>query len=90
VLADHHETTCRQLAGAAEHRFDGVRTTVRDGGAVVLDDAVATFECTISQEIPAGDHTLVLLHLHAVDAPGLGLLPLVFHRSGFGRLDTGG
>jgi flavin reductase (DIM6/NTAB) family NADH-FMN oxidoreductase RutF len=53
VLADHHDATCRQLAGAAEHRFDGVRTTLLAGGAVVLDDAVATFDCTISKEIPA-------------------------------------
>ena len=86
VLADHHDEVCRQLAGPAEHRFDGLRTTLRDGGAVVLDDAVATFDCTIFQEVEAGDHTLVLLQLHAVEEPGSDLLPLVFHRSAFGRL----
>jgi flavin reductase (DIM6/NTAB) family NADH-FMN oxidoreductase RutF len=88
VLADHHDVVCRQLAGAAEHRFDGLRTTLGDGGAVVLDDAVATFDCTIFREVQAGDHTMVLLHLHAVEEPGSNLLPLVFHRSGFGRLAT--
>ena len=85
VLADHHSDVCRQLAGPADHRFEGLDTTSTDDGAVLLDDAVATFDCTVHREIEAGDHTLVLLQLHAVRDSG-GALPLVFHRSGFGRL----
>ncbi len=85
VLADHHDAVCRQLAGPAAQRFDGLETTRTDEGAVLLNDAVATFDCTIHQEIEAGDHTIVLLQLHAVDDLGLAL-PLVFHRSAFGRL----
>jgi flavin reductase (DIM6/NTAB) family NADH-FMN oxidoreductase RutF len=85
VLADHHDTACRQLAGPAPHRFDGLALRHTENGAVLLDDAVAAFDCTIHQEIQAGDHTIVLLQLHAVDDPGLAS-PLVFHRSGFGRL----
>jgi len=87
VLADHHDRAARQLAGPADHRFDGLRTTLRDGGAVVLDDAVAMFDCTVSQEVEAGDHTIVVLHLHAVQEPLSDVPPLVYHRSGFGRLD---
>lgn len=85
VLADHHGTVCRQLAGPAELRFEGLATTRTDDGAVLLDDAVATFDCTIHQEIEAGDHTIVLHRLHAVHDSG-GARPLVFHRSAFGRL----
>jgi flavin reductase (DIM6/NTAB) family NADH-FMN oxidoreductase RutF len=85
VLADHHGEVCRQLAGPATHRFDGLATTRTDAGAVLLDDAVATFDCTVHQEVAAGDHTIVLLALHAVEDRGLAL-PLVFHRSAFGRL----
>jgi flavin reductase (DIM6/NTAB) family NADH-FMN oxidoreductase RutF len=85
VLADHHDAVCRQLAGPAARRFDGLETTRTDEGAVLLTDAVATFDCTIHREIEAGDHTIVLLRLHAVDDVGLAL-PLVFHRSAFGRL----
>jgi flavin reductase (DIM6/NTAB) family NADH-FMN oxidoreductase RutF len=85
VLADHHGEVCRQLAGPADHRFDDLATTRTDAGAVLLDDAVATFDCTLHQEVAAGDHTIVLLALHAVEDRGLAL-PLVFHRSAFGRL----
>ena len=47
---------------------------------MLLDDAVATFECTIDKEVEAGDHTVVLLALHSVHDRGGEAL--VFHRSG--------
>jgi len=85
VLASHHDDVCRQLAGPAEKRFEDLQVHVGDGGAVLLDDAVATFECSIDREVEAGDHTLVLLALHSVD--DLGGDALVFHRSAFPRLE---
>ncbi|KUL40885.1 flavin reductase family protein [Actinoplanes awajinensis] len=91
VLAAHHGAICRQLAGRVEHRFDGVPVSVSANGAVTIDDGLARFDCTIYREVEAGDHTIILLQLHAVDHPveqvgGLG--PLVFHRSSFGRLSA--
>jgi flavin reductase (DIM6/NTAB) family NADH-FMN oxidoreductase RutF len=85
VLADHHGDVCRQLAGDVAHRFDGLALTATDDGAVTLDDGLARFDCTIHREVAAGDHTIVLLRLHAVEHADTSL-PLVFHRSGFGRL----
>jgi flavin reductase (DIM6/NTAB) family NADH-FMN oxidoreductase RutF len=85
VLADHHGEVCRQLAGPVGHRFDGIAVTATDQGAVTLEGGLARFDCTIYREVEAGDHLIVLLRLHAVDHPGAGS-PLVFHRSGFGRL----
>ena len=85
VLAAHHSEVCRRLAGPVEHRFDGVSASVTDDGAVTLDDGLARFDCSIYREVEAGDHTLILLRLHAVDHGG-DSSPLVFHRSGFGRL----
>ena len=57
---------CRQLAGPVGHRFDGVAVTATDDGAVTLDDGLARFDSTIYREVAAGDHTIVLLRLHAV------------------------
>ena len=88
VLADHHDVVCRQLAGPAEHRFDGLPIEVTRDGAVLLREAVASFDCTVHEEVPAGDHVIVLLALHGV-AAGDGEHPLVFHRSGFATLDRG-
>lgn len=86
VLADHHDRVCRQLAGPAEHRFDDLAVHRTGEGAVLLDGAVVAFETSIFNEIPVGDHTLVLLRLHAIGQSDDDESPLVFHRSGFGRL----
>ena len=88
VLADHHDAVCRQLAGPAERRFEGLPFEVTRDGAVLLREAVASFDCTIHEEVDAGDHVIVLLRLHGV-LPGDGEHPLVFHRSGFATLDRG-
>ncbi|WP_151083134.1 flavin reductase family protein [Nocardioides cynanchi] len=87
VLADHHDDVCRQLAGPPESRFVGLPFRSTEDGAVLLDEAVATFDCTIHQEVEAGDHVIVVLSLHTVTDGGDGS-PLVFHRSGFKRLSS--
>ncbi|GAA1969014.1 flavin reductase family protein [Nocardioides panacihumi] len=85
ILADHHGEVCRQLAGPVDERFDGIAVSATDDGAVTLDEGLARFDCTIYDEVEAGDHLIVLLRLHAVEHPETGS-PLIFHRSGFGRL----
>ncbi|KRC52580.1 MULTISPECIES: flavin reductase family protein [unclassified Nocardioides] len=88
VLADHHDVVCRQLAGPVDSRFDGVPLTTTPEGAVLVADGLAQFDCTIYREVEAGDHVLVLLELHAVAHVDHASTqtPLVFHRSGFGRV----
>lgn len=91
VLADHHDQVCRQLAGPVDRRFDGVRASVTDQGAVLLDEGLARFECSIYREVEAGDHVVVLLRLHGVEHDNEDEhrgSPLVFHRSAFGRLSA--
>jgi flavin reductase (DIM6/NTAB) family NADH-FMN oxidoreductase RutF len=90
VLADHHDGVCRQLAGPVDQRFDDLDYRVTEDGAVTLDEGLAQFDCTIYREVEAGDHILVLLELHAVEHVDHNLAgaPLVFHRSGFGKLQA--
>ena len=85
VLADHHDHACSQLAGPVEHRFDELPLTATHDGALTLDDGLARFDCTIHDEVEAGDHVIVLLRLHAVEHADTSE-PLVFHRSGFGSI----
>jgi flavin reductase (DIM6/NTAB) family NADH-FMN oxidoreductase RutF len=91
ILADHHGEVCRQLAGPVDQRFDGIPVTVSEDGALTLDEGLARFDCTVYREVEAGDHEIVLLQLHAVESADDGQdtsLPLVFHRSAFGRMAT--
>ena len=62
-------------------------STTTEEGATTLDDGLARFDCTIYREVEAGDHTVVLLRLHAVEHADTSL-PLVFHRSAFGRMEA--
>lgn len=88
ILADHHGEVCRRLAGPVEHRFDDLPVTATEDGAVTLDEGLARFDCSVHREVAAGDHTIVILELHAVEHSDTSL-PLVFHRSGFARIDNG-
>lgn len=85
ILAEHHGAVCRQIAGPVEHRFDGLDLVTSDEGAITLPDGLARFDCTVHDEVAAGDHTIVLLRLHDV-AQADTSQPLVFHRSGFGSI----
>ncbi len=85
VLADHHDLVCRQLAGPAQARFEGLEVRTNPEGALLLGGAVSTFTTTVEREIEAGDHLIVLLRVHAADLAERRS-PLVFHRSGFERL----
>ncbi|EFV11874.1 flavin reductase family protein [Segniliparus rugosus] len=87
VLAGHQHAHGRALAGPAERRFDGVRWHASPAGAVFLADAAAWLECGIEQEIPAGDHHIIVLRIRslAVDADAE---PLVFHASRFRSLHS--
>ncbi|GAA4489707.1 flavin reductase family protein [Rhodococcus olei] len=83
ILAEPQAEFGTRLAGRhAEGRFDSVGHTVTDSGAVVIDDAAAWFEATVSEPIPAGDHFLVLLTLRAI-SEGADRAPLLFFRSKF-------
>jgi len=88
ILADHHGEVCRRLAGPVEHRFDDVPVTATEDGAVTLDEGLARFDCSVHREVGAGDHTIVILELHAVEHTDTSL-PLVFHRSAFTRISNG-
>jgi len=85
VLADHHGAVARQLAGPVAARFTALELAISPNGAVTLTDGLTQFDTAIHREVPAGDHTIVLLRLHAV-CRLTAVSPLVFHRSGFRRL----
>lgn len=86
VLSEHHGATCRQLAGAADQRFHGIAWERAQSGAVFIRGAAAWLECSLEREMPAGDHRITLLRISALGSEP-GTEPLVFHTSGFRRLE---
>ncbi|MGC4935823.1 flavin reductase family protein [Gordonia sp. DT30] len=87
VFAHDQAQLCRQLAGPAPHRFDGIELLGSDDGALFIPGAAAHLSCTIDTEITAGDHILVLLRIRRLDAHP-DVEPLVFHASTFRALQA--
>ncbi|WP_432563964.1 flavin reductase family protein [Kineococcus sp. SYSU DK003] len=85
VLGEAHDLAARQLASKAADRFAGIQTTTTATGAHFIHGAPVWLECSIFSEVPAGDHDVVLLQVHALgNAPDTE--PLVWHSSGFRTL----
>lgn len=87
VLGEAHDRACAQLASKSGDRFDRLDWSATAGGAVLLAGAAASLECSVVEEISAGDHQLVLLRIEDLDfQPAVN--PLVFHCSRFRRLEA--
>lgn len=84
VLGEDDEPLARQVAGRGD-RFAGVALEVTDGGAVLLPRSSAWLETSVHEVVPAGDHGIVLLAVHAL-RPFPEVDPLVFHGSAFRSL----
>lgn len=83
VLSEWQDKNCRQISSKnADERFAGVRWNHSAAGAIFIDGAAATFDCGIVHEVPAGDHSLVLLEIRAMTSDR-SVRPLVFHASRF-------
>ncbi len=86
VLGEAHGAAVRTLAAKTGDRFAGLETVSSAAGAVFVKDTCVWLESAIERELPAGDHTIVLLRIRDVTVH-TGVSPIVFHRSGFHRLN---
>ena len=78
-LARRGHDTDGALAGVPHHR--GPHT-----GALLLDGALATFECVTVAAHPGGDHTVLLAEVLGVDLPNPEASPLAYHRGRYTSL----
>ena len=67
VLAAHHSTVSRRFSLRGEDRFEGLGLHSRLGGPGI-DDAVAWIDCALEAELEAGDHTIVVAEVLALEA----------------------
>ena len=79
------ERAGRQLAARGQDRFAQLSWRATTGGAVLLDGASGWLDTSVEQQIRAGDHDIVVLRVHDLDADH-DVTPLVFHASRFHRI----
>jgi flavin reductase (DIM6/NTAB) family NADH-FMN oxidoreductase RutF len=85
VLGSAHSAACLQLSRKTGDRFVGLAITETADGAVFVDGSPAQLDCSVEDLVPAGDHQIVLLRVHAARALPEDE-PLVFHASAFREL----
>jgi flavin reductase (DIM6/NTAB) family NADH-FMN oxidoreductase RutF len=85
VLGEGHDQACSQLAARSGDRFERLDWFATEMGAVLLEGAAVSLDCSVAEEIAAGDHRVVLLRIEAL-AFQPAVSPLVFHGSRFRRL----
>ncbi|WP_328535802.1 flavin reductase family protein [Streptomyces sp. NBC_00344] len=86
VLGVHQEDAGRQLAARGGDRFAGLDWRATPEGAVLVGGASAWFDCGVEQHVLAGDHDIVLLRIHELDADH-SVGPRIFHAGGFRGLE---
>lgn len=88
VLAASQSGVCRQIASKSADRFAGVELAATEPGAVFLNDAGLWLDCSVESEVPAGDHTVVLLRVHGTSVRNNSGDPLIFQGSEFRSLEV--
>lgn len=86
-LGETHRQVCSQFARPLESGFRGIDFESTPEGAVFLCDATAWLDCSVETEIDAGDHTIALLRIEALQA-NPSKTPLVFHNSRYHGLSA--
>lgn len=88
VLGEVHDNAARTLAAKTGDRFAGLETVSSQAGAVFIKGTSVWLESAVEQQVPAGDHTIVILRIHDITVHDdcANIAPIVFHRSGFRRL----
>jgi flavin reductase (DIM6/NTAB) family NADH-FMN oxidoreductase RutF len=87
ILADSHGEACRRLASRDGDRFAGTSVERTAAGGVLVHGATAWIEAALADEVPAGDHFVVLLRVMALAADP-DVPPLLFHTSTFRRVGS--
>jgi flavin reductase (DIM6/NTAB) family NADH-FMN oxidoreductase RutF len=83
VLGASQQALANKFAKSSEDKFTGVEWTPGLGGAPLLLDRVATFQCRAVNRYYGGDH---VIFLGAVEAYSYNRKePLLFARGGYGR-----
>jgi flavin reductase (DIM6/NTAB) family NADH-FMN oxidoreductase RutF/DNA-binding FadR family transcriptional regulator len=83
ILGESHPDLAMRFAGKGADKFDGVAHEPGVGGEPLLIDALATLECTVTEETSGGTHLVFLASVDRASAkPGA---PLTYFRGKFGR-----
>ncbi|MEV0688064.1 3-hydroxy-9,10-secoandrosta-1,3,5(10)-triene-9,17-dione monooxygenase reductase subunit [Nocardia sp. NPDC050378] len=82
VLAEEQQPTCARFGSREPDKFAGVPWHTSVLGVPVLDDSLATIECTVDSVVDGGDHFIVIGRVQALaeSETTTNGRPLLFYR----------
>jgi flavin reductase (DIM6/NTAB) family NADH-FMN oxidoreductase RutF/DNA-binding FadR family transcriptional regulator len=85
ILSEDQPDDAMRFASKGDDKFHGVALSEGELGVPLLENALATCECRIVEEVTGGTHTVFLAEVVRASArPGA---PLAYFRGQFGRLE---
>jgi flavin reductase (DIM6/NTAB) family NADH-FMN oxidoreductase RutF len=85
VLAEDHGAVAKSLAEKDGDRFATVKWESTQSGAILVHGSTLWLECTVENEVPAGDHNIVVMRIQSLETyPEVA--PMIFHGSSFRKL----
>jgi len=84
ILASNQEHLCTLFSSKIPDRFAQAKWSTSVHGLPILHDTVATLQCTTIQQIDAGDHTIFIGQVLAIDHAQKE--PLLYHRRHIGEI----
>lgn len=83
VLASEHANYSNTFARSGGDKFAGVSWAPAPSGSPILDGVSAWIDCTLDNEYPGGDHTIVIGRVLDLGADP-EQLPLLYYRGSYG------
>ena len=84
VLAEDQEEVCRVFARRGGDKFSSVAWHLGAGGAPVIENSLASIDCSLDAEYEAGDHTIVVGRVSRLEVHR-EIGPLLFVKGGYGH-----
>lgn len=87
VMGSEQEAICNGFAKTGD-AFDDCTLSYDAHGTPLIEGCLSRFECSLEAAHDAGDHTILVGHVHRVSARPKGApdAPLLFHAGFYGRL----
>ncbi len=85
ILASDQKELSGQCAKPGQHALHDNQVRLASSGVPVISGALASFEMTLDQVVPAGDHHLILGRIDHYEV-NEALAPLVFHKGQYHAL----
>jgi flavin reductase (DIM6/NTAB) family NADH-FMN oxidoreductase RutF len=86
VLHEGQESLAAGFARRDAGAWRDIPWSRRNGGAPMIEDALATLDCGVHDLADGGDHRIVVGRVAAVEHPDVHVPPLVFYRGSYSRL----